>query len=111
MQSPRFAAVEALSKVMHVPEVEVADLRTFNAHNTEKASDRHLRCLGVTRRHRELGNFGQLGARSFVKRGIERWQLLDRIRQPRRCPAPCRRVRGWRRMWGLRHAFSTSEGR
>src|SRR5215468_2943818 len=95
MQSPRLATVETLSQVMRVPEIEVADLRALDAHNAEEVSRRHLECLGVPRRHRELGNLGQLTARPVVKRGIERWQLLDRIRQHRRRPAPRRRVRGW----------------
>src|SRR5690348_18119383 len=72
VQSPRLATVEALSKVMRVPEVEVADLRALDAHNAEEVSRRHLECLGVPRRHRELVNFRQLGARPVVKRGIER---------------------------------------
>src|ERR1700746_1680170 len=45
--------------------------------------------------------FEQLSARPVVKRGVERRQLVDRIRQHRWCPAPRRRVRGWRRMCGL----------
>src|SRR5215469_2555223 len=75
VQSPRLAAVEALSQVMPVPEVEVADLRALDAHNTEEVSCRHLECLGVPRRNTELGNFGQLSAHPVVKRGVERWQL------------------------------------
>ena len=85
MQSPRLATVEMLSQVMRIPEVEIANLRVLDAHNTEEMSRRRLECQGVTRRHRELGNFGQLSSRPVVKRGIERWQLLDRIRQHRRC--------------------------
>ena len=46
----------------------------------------------IPRRHRELGNFGQLGARSVVKRAIERWELP---------------VRRWRRMCSLCHALSS----
>src|SRR6516164_2158258 len=98
VQSPRLATIEALGQVMRVPEVEVADLWALDAHNAEEVSRRHLECLGVPWRHHDLGNFGQLIARFVVKRGVERWQLLDRIRQHRYCPAPCRRVRRWRRM-------------
>src|SRR5947207_2862927 len=108
VQGPRLATVEALSKVMRVPEVEVADLRALNAQDTEKVSRRHLECAGLPRRHGELGNFGQLGARPVVKRGIEQGQLLDRIRQHRWCPAPCRRVRGWRGVCGFRQSVSSS---
>jgi len=68
-----------------------------------------LECFGIPRWHRELGTFGQLSARPVVKRGVERWQLPNRIRQHRRCPAPRRCVRGWRRMYGLRHAFSSQK--
>jgi hypothetical protein len=50
-------------------------------------------CLGFPRQHRELGIIGKLSACRVVKRSVERWQLLDRIRQHRRCPAPRRRVR------------------
>src|SRR5215831_1330171 len=106
VQSPRLAAVETLCQIMRIPKVEVADLRTFDAHNTEEVSCRHLEGLGVPRRHCELGNFGQLSARHIVKRGVERWQLLDRIRQHRRCPPPCRGVRWWRRMCRLRHPLN-----
>src|ERR1700716_4199471 len=91
VQSPRLATVEALSQVMRVPEVEVADLRALYAPYSEEVSCRHLECPGIPGRHRELGNFRQLSARPVVKRGIERWQLLDRIRQHRRCPASLRR--------------------
>src|SRR5215813_14474171 len=111
VQSPRLATVEALTQVMRVPEVEVADLRAGDADNTEEVSRRHLECLGVPRRHRELGNFGQLTARPVVKRGVERRQLRDRIRQYQRCPGLRRRIRGWRRMSGLRHALYSSESR
>src|SRR6266853_4465395 len=90
VQSPRLATVETLSQVMRVPKVEVADLRALDAHDAEEVSRRHLECLSVSRRHRELGNFGRLGARPVVKRGIERWHLLDRIRQHRPCAAPPR---------------------
>src|SRR6516225_737799 len=76
------------------PEAAAADLRALNAHNTEEVSRRRLECLGVPRRNPELGNFGQLSARPVVKRGVERWQLLDRIRQHRRCVASRRRIRG-----------------
>src|SRR5205807_7557118 len=109
VKSPRLATVEALSQVMRVPEVEVANLRALDADNAEEVSRRHLERLGVPRRHRELGNFRQLSARPVVKRGVERWQLLDRIRQHRRCPAPRLRVQGWRRMRALRHSLSPSE--
>jgi len=68
-----------------------------------------LECLGVPRWHRELGNLGQLSACPVVKRGVERWQLLDRIRQHRRCPAPRRRVRGWRCVSALPHGFNSSK--
>src|SRR6266446_9091552 len=108
VQSPRLATVETLSQVMRVPKVEVADLRALDTHNAEEVSRRDLECLGVPRRHRELGNFGQLGARPVVKRGIERWQLLDRIRQHRWCPAPRRRIRGWGRMCRLCQSLSSS---
>src|SRR5580704_9879902 len=111
VQRTRFATVEALSQVMCVPEVEVADLRALDAHNTEEVPRRHLECLGVPWRYRELGNFGQLSARPVVKRGIKRRQLLDRIRQHRRCLTPRRRVRGWRRKCGPRHALSSPESR
>src|SRR5215468_4904833 len=73
VQSPRLATVEALSQVMRIPEVKVADLRALDAHDTEEVSRRNLECLGVPRRNPELGNFGQLSARSIVKRGVERW--------------------------------------
>src|SRR6516165_1963606 len=109
VQSPRFATVEALCQVMRVPEVEVPNLRALDADNAEEVPRRHLECFGFPRQHRELGNIGKLSACRVVKRGVERWQLLDRIRQHRRCPAPRRRVRGWRRMCGLRHTFSSSE--
>src|SRR5580704_13900153 len=98
VKSPRLATVEALSQVMRVPEAEVADLRALDADNAEEVSRQHLERLGVPRRHRELGNLGELSARLVVKRGVERWQLLDRIRQQRQCPAPRLRVRGWHRM-------------
>ena len=111
VQSPRLATVEALSQVMRVPEVEIPDLRALDAHNPEEVPRRHLECLGFPRRHRELGNFGHLSPCPVVKCGVERWQLLDRIRQHRRCPAPRRRVQGWRRTRGLGHALSASEGR
>src|SRR5580693_5648824 len=107
VKSPRLATVEALSQVMRVPEVEVADLRALDADNAEEVSCRHLERLGVPRRHRELGNFRQLSARPVVKRGVERWQLLNRIRQYRQCPAPRLGVRGWRRMCALRHPPSS----
>src|SRR6516162_8557071 len=111
VQGPRLATVEAFCQVMRVPEVEVPNLRALDAHNAEEVSRRHLECLGVPRRHRELGNFGQLSPCLVVKRGVKRWQLLDRIRQHRGCSAPRRRVRGWRRMCGLRHTFSSSASR
>src|SRR5215472_11428088 len=111
MQSPRLAAVEALGQVMRIPEVEVSDLRTLDTDNAEEVTCRDLERLGLPRRHHDVGNFGQLGARPVVKRGIERWRLLDRICQHRRCAAPRRCVRGWRRMYGLRHALSSSESR
>src|SRR5215469_12658827 len=98
MQSPRLATVKTLTQVMRVPKIEVADLRALDAHNAKEVSRGHLECLGVPRRHRELGNFGQLSARPVVKRGVERWQALDRIRQHRRCLASRRRIGGWRRM-------------
>src|SRR5262249_34900113 len=63
VQGPRLATVEALCQVMCVPEVEVANLRTLDADNAEEVPRRHLECLDIPRRHRELGNFGQLGAR------------------------------------------------
>src|SRR6266403_2086320 len=78
VQSPRLATVEALSQVRRVPEVEVADLRALDAHYTEEMSRPHLECLGVPRRHHELGNFGQLSARPVVESGVQRRQLLDR---------------------------------
>src|SRR5438874_9690678 len=81
VQSPRLATVEALSQVMRVPEVEVPDLRAPDAHNAEEVPRRHLECLGFPRWHRELGNFGQLSPCPIVKCGVERWQLLDSIRQ------------------------------
>src|SRR6516162_3464593 len=109
VKGPRLATVEAFCQVMRVPEVQVPNLRALDAHNAEEVSRGRLECLGVPRRHRELGDFGQLSLRRVVKRGVKRWQLLDRIRQDRRCPAPRRRVRGWRRMCGLRHTFSSSE--
>src|SRR5215472_6158941 len=96
VQSSHLAAAEALSQIMRVPEVEVADLRTLDAQNMEEVSRRHLECLAVPRQHHELCNFRQLSARLVVKRGVERWQLLDRIRQHRQCSAPRRRVQGWR---------------
>src|SRR5438874_6768777 len=107
VKSPRLATVEALSQVMRVPEVEVADLRALDADTAEEVSYRHLECLGIPRRHREFGNFRQLSARPVVKRGVERWQLLDRIRPHRQCPAPRLRVRGWHRMCALRHPPSS----
>src|SRR5258708_40188116 len=94
VQSPRLTTVEALSQVMRVPEVDVADLRALDAQNTEELSRPHLECPGVPRWHRELGNFGQLSARPIVETGVERRQLLDRIRQHRRVPAPPRPARG-----------------
>src|SRR5690349_9656991 len=111
VQSPRLPAVEALSQVMRVPKIEVADLRALDTYNTEEVSRRHLECLGVPRRHRELGNFGQVSPCAIVKCGVKRWQLLDRICQHRRCLAPRRCVRGWRRKREIRHALSASESR
>src|SRR6516162_4849664 len=109
MQSPRLATVEALGQVMRVPEVEIADLRALDTDYTEEVSRPHLECPGIPGRHRELGNFRQLSARPVVKRGVERWQLLDRIRQHRRCPASLGRVRGWHRMCRLCHGLSSSK--
>jgi hypothetical protein len=94
VQSSRLATVEALSQIMRVPEVEVPDLWTLDAHNAEEMPRRHLERPGFPRRHREFGNFGHLSPCPVVKCGVERWQLLDRIRQRRRRPAPRRRVRG-----------------
>src|SRR6516165_2971823 len=94
VQSPRLATVEALCQVMRVPEVEVPNLRALDADNTEEVSRRHLERLGFPRRHRELGNFGHFRPYLVVKCGVERWQLLDRIRQHRWCLAPRRRVQG-----------------
>src|SRR5215813_6374442 len=111
VQSPRLATVEALCQVVRIPKVEVANLRALDADNAEEVSRRNLECLGVPRQDRELHNFGKLSACRVVKRRVERWQFLDRIRQHRRCPAPRRRVGGWRRMCGLRHAFNSSETR
>src|SRR5215471_3407802 len=108
MQSPRLAAVETLSQVMRVPEIEVADVRALDAHNAEEVSRRHLECRGVPRRHRELGNLAQLGARLVVKRGVERWQLLERIGQHRRCSAPHRRIWRWCRMCALCQSLNPS---
>src|SRR5438477_12773960 len=51
VKSPRLATVEALSQVMRVPEVEVADLRALDADNAEEVSCRHLECLGIPWRH------------------------------------------------------------
>jgi|SRR6516162_3261117 hypothetical protein len=94
VQSPRLATVEALCQVMRAPEVEVPNLRALDADNAEEVSRRHLEGLGVTRRHGELGDFGQLNPCRVVKCGVERWQSLDRIRQHRWCLAPRRRVQG-----------------
>src|SRR5215469_16212907 len=52
MKSPRLASVEMLSQVMRIPEVEIANLRALDAHNTKEMSRRHLECLGVRRRRR-----------------------------------------------------------
>src|ERR1700758_5759365 len=79
VQSPRLATVEALSQIMRIPQVEVADLRALDADNLEDVSRRHLECLGLPRRHPELGNFGQRSAHLSVKRSIERWQLLEYV--------------------------------
>src|SRR5262245_19928566 len=103
------ATVEALNQVVRVPEVEIADLRALDAHNTEEVSRRHLEGLGVPRRYRELGNFGQLSGVPYCKMRRRTIAIADRIRQHRLCPAPQRRVRGWRRMYGLSHAFGSSE--
>src|SRR5215472_18506125 len=104
VQSPRLATIEAFSQVMRVPEVEVPDLRALDADNAEEVPGRHLECFGLPRRYREFGNSGQPSACPVIKRGVERWQLLDRIRQHRRCSAPRRRVRGWCRTCELCHA-------
>ena len=91
VQSSRLATVEALSQIMRVPEVEVPDLWTLDAHNAEEMPRRHLERPGFPRRHREFGNFGHLSPCPVVKCGVERWQLLDRIRQRRLpCAAPPR---------------------
>src|SRR5438067_5595052 len=111
VQSPRLAAVEALGQVMRIPQVEVPDLRALDADNAEERSGRHLECLGLPGWYGELGDFGQLSARPVIKRGVERWQMLDRICQHRGCAAPRCRVRGWRRMHRLRHALTYSKKR
>jgi beta-phosphoglucomutase-like phosphatase (HAD superfamily) len=47
----------------------------------------------------------------IAQRDVERWQLLDRIRQHRRCAPSRRRVRGWRRVCGLCQSLGSSESR
>src|SRR5215471_5834794 len=71
MQSPRLAAVEAFSQVMRVPEVEVADLRALDAHNSEEMSHLHLECLGVTRR-RTMANARPNTSAPAVPRAAQR---------------------------------------
>ena len=71
VQSARLATVEALSQIMRVPEVEIPDLRALDAHDPEEVPRRQLECLGFPRRHRELGNFGDLNEHGYAVEGVE----------------------------------------
>ena len=105
VQRPRLAAEEALRQVVRVPQVKVADLRAFDADDAEELSRGHAECPRLARRHHQLGDLRQPGARRVVERRIERRQFLHRIGHHRRRAAPRRRVRRCRRLSWSCHVF------
>ena len=54
VQRPRLAAEEALGEIVRIPEIEVADLRAFDADDAEELPARHAKGAGIAGRHHEL---------------------------------------------------------
>ena len=57
MQRARLAAEEMLRQVVLVPQVEVADLGTLDAHDANEMARGHSECTPLARRDNELGDF------------------------------------------------------
>ena len=68
MERTRLAAEETLGEIVRVPEIEIANLRTFDADDAEELAARHAKCSGVAGRHDEFVRFDHRAA-SLLERG------------------------------------------
>src|SRR5688572_143625 len=104
VKGARLAAEEALGEIGGVPQVEVTDLRPFDADDAEEMSRWHPEGARIARRYDDLLDFAHTGARALVKRGVERRQGLDRVGDDR---SPRTAVGGVGRGWRGRTAHGT----
>src|SRR4051812_23732036 len=95
MQRPGLAAVEMLRQIVCIPQIEIADLRTLDADDSEEMTGRYAKNSRVARRHDGFGNLGQLQSRAFVELPVVGRQHVHRVAYDRtRGPALCRVGRG-----------------
>ena len=66
VKRPRFAAEEPFGKIGGVPQVKVADLRTFNTDDAKEMSGRNVKSARFARRHDYLADFRHARSRVIV---------------------------------------------
>ncbi|MBB4372835.1 hypothetical protein GGD63_005647 [Bradyrhizobium sp. cir1] len=79
MERPRLAAEEALGEIVRVPEIEVADLRAFDANDAEELAARHAKGTGIAWRHDELVRLDRRTAGCFERGHIRPGHRPGRI--------------------------------
>jgi muconolactone delta-isomerase len=63
--SARLAREEALGEIVRVPEIEIADLGTFDADDPKELSTQHPESPGVAWRHHDFSDLDHRGPGGF----------------------------------------------
>ena len=92
VQRARLAAEEAFGEVVGVPQVEVADLRAFDADDPEEVTGRDLERHRLARRHDDFGGLGQPLPCRFVELPVVWRYPVHRIADDGRRLPPLGRV-------------------
>ena len=79
IERPRLAAEEALGEIRGVPQIEVADLRAFDADDAEKMPGGYVKSPRFARRRDDLADLRDAGARVVVERSIIGGQPVERV--------------------------------